>query len=40
MASEIGIIEAVLEGGSQVLMLRLINDKDVLSLSGLLIEDV
>lgn len=39
-ASEIGITKAVLEGDSQVLMSRLINDTEVLSYIGLLIEDV
>ena len=39
-ASEIGIREAVLEGDSQVLMPRLINDTEVMSYNALLIEDV
>ena len=39
-ASDIGITEAVLEEDSQVLRSRLINDRKVLSYSGLLIDDV
>ena len=39
-ASEIGCSQVVLDGDSQVLMTRLINDSEVLSTNGLLIADV
>ena len=39
-ASEIGCSQVVLDGDSQVLMTRLITDKEVLSTNGLLIADV